>query len=228
MRLTIDHEARVVVLEAGAEGTGERKGKGEREGEGEGESRLEMRVPTLLGAIHSAEQRGAFVVVTTDGGRVSFHADTPRRVSDLTWRQRHPLAGKLHWHSIRKALRRHCLLPGLEGRVEFLITHSRFSSGARSSSGAGGAVRVDGQTVLQCSPDGLPAHELGAALAEYLYLQPEQALRSANVIVASLALLDRRLPAAALEERGRAAFAHPLWTACHDLRRGAVSDAPKA
>ena len=56
---------------------------------------LEMKVPALFGDIEGVDLRGDFVVVRTANGRVSFHADTPRRVSDVTWRANHPLAGKI-------------------------------------------------------------------------------------------------------------------------------------
>jgi hypothetical protein len=198
-RTTIDHDARLVsVLYERA-------------------PRLDMRVPTLFGEIYSAELRGGFVLVLTEGGRVSFHVEAGKH-RNLGWKQRHSLAGKMHWHSIKNTFRQHCILPELRDRVAFHITHSRYSSGGRSSAGAGGSVRVDKQKVLQCSPTGCRAHELGAALAQYLYLQPEEALASDEVLVASLALLDRRLPEAAFLGTDRHRFEHPMWISFYDLR----------
>ena len=184
-----------------------------------------MRVPLLFGVIESAERRGDYILIITEGGRVSFHATTPRRGTNKTWRDTHPLAGTMHWHSITKALRTHCLLAQLRRRVNFEVTHSRFSSGMRSSVGAGGRVTVDKRTVLQCSnpptPDGCVPAELGSALAEYLYLDPVDALSSDNRIVASVALLDRRLPGAAFAAVDPKRLDYPLWISFHALRAAA-------
>lgn len=171
-----------------------------------------MRVPRVFGEIRSAERRGAYIVVITEGGRVSFH--TPG----------HRLGGKMHWHSIRKALRAHCLIPSLGKRVAFHITHSRFPSGGLSQLGAGGHITVDGQKVLQCCSEPSDAQcrpsDLGAALAEYLFLDPEDALRSSNVLIASVALLDRRVPLSCVRSMHHDRFSHPLWASLLQLRYG--------
>lgn len=178
-------------------------------------------VPAVFGDLQSAERRGEFIVVFTDGGRVAYHADTPRRVSDQSWQREHSLRGKIHWHSLRKALDTHCLRSDLRKRVAFHITHSRYPSGARSGAGGGGWVSVDGQKVLQCSDspkhDYTPA-ELGAALAEYLHLEPIAARDSDNMVIAALSLLDRRLSDEAFAACARDRFQHRLWASFHDLR----------
>jgi hypothetical protein len=197
---SIDHAGRVVSFALGTSET------------------LDLRVPELLGAIQGAELRGDFVVVMTERGRISYHAETPRRVSNREWRRAHPLAGRIHWHSIRKILRNHCLIIGLAGRVDFQITHFAFESGGRSDVGAAGRVTVDGRVVFQCSAEhGLP-WELGAALAEYLFVTPREAVDSDNALVASVALLDRRLSRSELARVDRRRFEHPLWAAFYDLR----------
>lgn len=122
----------------------------------------------------------------------------------------------MHWHSIRKAIRTHCLMPALRDRVDFHITHSRYSSGACSSMGAGGRVVVDGRKVLQCSADPSAGHDcrpagLGSALAGYLYADPVVALASDNVMVAAMALLDRRLDDTLFRSIERDRFGHPMW-----------------
>ncbi len=209
--LVIDHEARLVsLLPADASGA------------------LDMSVPELFGAIHAAERRGQYIVVTTANGRVSFHADTPRRVADAGWRRAHPLAGKIHWHSIRKALRDHCLLPELSSRVDFFFTHHAYASGARSSSGSAGRVVVDRRIVYRCAQEptegGIRPAELGAALAEYLYLAPASALASDTMLVASVALLDRRLSDACFDRVARARFEHQLWESFYDLRASTLPE----
>jgi hypothetical protein len=206
--IVIDHPARVVSLEV------------------EGAGALELHVPALFGEILHAERRGAFVLVKTAGGRVSFHAGAPRRVADAAWRLEHPLAGKLHWHSLRKALKTHCLLPALADRVEFFITHHAFKTGGSSSSGGAGRITVDGAIVCRFAAEppagGFRPAELGGALATYLTLDVRDALASPSVLVASVALLDRRLTRERFGgvEEGR--FEHPLWASFHALRASAL------
>jgi hypothetical protein len=157
---------------------------------------LELTVPALFGAIEGAEPKGEFVVVRTEGGRVSFHADT----------------GKMHWHSMKKALRAHCLLPAFARRVDLHITSHQ--GGAHS-----GWITLDKQTLHRISSDDEPEapRRLGALLAEYLSSAPEAALRSDHVVLASLALLDRRLDLAIAEQNPHR-FDAALWRRFHELR----------
>jgi hypothetical protein len=183
---------------------------------------LELRVPPLFGAIESAELRGAFVLVRTAGGHVSFHADNPSHVNNAVWREAHPVRGKMHWHSMKKALRTHCLIPEFSRRVDLHITHYRFKSGGNSSRSSRGWITLDRETLYRC-PSGVDdAHgkpyQLGAALAEYLFLAPETAVVSNNLVVASLALLDRRYPDVLFNEVPIDRFSDALWCAFHRLR----------
>ena len=90
----------------------------------EGGSPLKLKVPSLLGQINSAELRGEFVLVRTAGGRISYHAATPKHVNNITWRREHSLRGKMHWHSMLKVLRTHCLLADVAPRISFHITQT--------------------------------------------------------------------------------------------------------
>lgn len=177
-----------------------------------------MRVPALFGEILSAERRGKYILVMTESGRVSYHACSPRHHHDK-------LAGKMHWHSIRKALRNHCLLPQLKTRVNFHITHTPYAGGGLSAVGAGGRVTVDKQTVLQCSAyaHGLRPDQLGAALADYLFLDPGDAMRSDNLVTAAVALLDRRTSLVAVQRAESDRFSDEIWTAFYGLRLSLVS-----
>ena len=129
---------------------------------------LELRVPPMFGAIKGAELRGAFVLVRTAGGRISFHTD-PWHVNDVGSHEAHPVRGKMHWHSMKKALRTHCLIPEFSRRVDLHITHYRFKNGGSSSRSSKGWITLDQEILYRCSSDVDGAHgepyELGAALA---------------------------------------------------------------
>ena len=183
---------------------------------------LELKVPPLLGQVHSAELRGRFVLVRTARGRVSYHVDTPKHVKNRTWRLEHSLRGRMHWHSMLKILRIHCLLDDVVPRVDFHITHHRYSSGARSPSASSSRITLDKEIIcassMSTSEETISPHELGAAVAEYLFLPPELAIASSNVLVASIALLDRRLDDSLLRRIDRRRFDHPLWRRFFELR----------
>lgn len=145
---------------------------------------VQCEIPTIFGAVFSAEVRGDFIVAHTMNGKVSFYASSS-------------LAGKMPWHAMLKAFRTLCLVEALADRVELFITHYRYKSGGRSRLGAAGRIMVDGQLVSKGV--GYPGRgefspqTLGAALAEYLHLSPLSALSADEPMVQALALLDRRL-----------------------------------
>ncbi len=176
----------------------------------------------MFGEIESAELRGDFILVRTAGGRVSFHAKERPHVSNATWRDEHRVRGKMHWHSMKKALRQHCLVDAIRRRVGLHLTNYRFKSGARSSSSSKGWITVDGEIVYRCSSgaigEGGKPHDLGGALAEYLFMRPEEAVASCSVLLASLALLDRRFPDRLFDELEADLFDEPVWRRFYELR----------
>jgi hypothetical protein len=109
--------------------------------------------------------------------------------------------------------------------VEFFITHHAFKTGGSSSSGGAGHITVDRAIVCRFAAEpvgGFRPAELGGALAAYLTLDVRDALASPSVLVASVALLDRRLTRELFGgvEVGR--FEHPLWASFHALRASAL------
>lgn len=184
--------------------------------------KLSLSVPPLFGCIEGAELRGDFVLVRTAGGRVSFHANNPLHVSNATWREAHPVRGRMHWHSMKKTLRTHCLIEEVSRRVDFHVTNYRFRGGARSSSSSSGWITLDREIVYRCSSgagdDRGEPHELGAALAEYLSLAPQTAVASSKLVVAALALVDRRYPDALFNDIRVDRFDSALWRRFHRVR----------
>lgn len=181
-----------------------------------GERTVECEIPTIFGAVLSAEVRGDFIVVHTANGKASFCASSP-------------LAGKMPWHAMLKAFRTLCLVDALEGRVELFITHYRYKSGGRSLLGAAGRIMVDGEPVSKGvgypGPGEFSPKSLGDALARYLYLTPASALATNDPMLQALALLDRRLSDAEFRALELPVRPDSILGAFHRLRASIVSKA---
>ena len=166
-----------------------------------------LTVPRLLGGIRRAERRGRYFVVHTDGGRVSYHIDDGSALTG--WWQR----GCMHWQSMRQTFGAHCLCPGLDRRVQFVISDRRDERGVTVV----GRIIVDKRTVY-ITPGGRGAKPLASAVAELLHAEPSEALESANPLAASLALIDRRVSQLAVERADPRRFELPLWARLRRLR----------
>lgn len=170
-----------------------------------------LRVPVVFGVIRGSELKKDFIVVQTDGGRLSFHADGAEDDDKV-------VRAKMHWHSMKKALGNLCFLPRLASRVDLHVTQHR-AGGSRSTSS--GWVTVDKQTLARFAVPPVKAEEpysLGRAVAEYLYASPEASLSSDHLVHASLAVVDRRLTDARIRQLDRDRFDSPLWLRFLELR----------
>lgn len=172
------------------------------------QSEICLEVPSLFGDILDAKLRKDFILVHTFEGRVSFHANGD-------------LKGLLHWHCIRKNLKEKCLLNSLTKRVDFHITHYHWGKQAKSKIGASGRITLDKNIIINFSFNPNEAEfepfDLGAALAQYLYLDPIKAIESKNIIISAFALLDKRLSTEDINN-SRNTHNHKLWSAFKELR----------
>ncbi len=181
-----------------------------------------VRVPSLLGSIESATIRGDYVIVQTAEAKVSYYRAGSRHSG------RYRMAGTMPWQSIRKLVKDHCFIESLRKRVDFHITHYRYPSGCKGSSGVAGAILVDRRVVskgaYQPGPNGFVPHELVAALADSLEVTPQEALRSDRVLARSLALISRRLSEDEFLSTDQSLCDHPVWHAFYALRMSLVQD----
>lgn len=171
-----------------------------------------LSVPRVLGGIRRAERKGRYFVVDTDGGRVSYHIDDGR--SFVGWWHNLPVRGRMHWQSMQKTLRRHCLLPALERRLQLSIADRRRG---HQSITVVGRITVDKRTVY-ITPTGQGALPLATAVGALLHRAPEDALASTDPIVASLALIDRRIGRSTVERTDPRRFELALWSRMRRLR----------
>ncbi|MBI3296949.1 MAG: hypothetical protein HYZ75_02205 [Elusimicrobia bacterium] len=102
----------------------------------------------------------------------------------------------MKWPGIQRKARSN-LAPALRGRVDFVV--GRYSE---THDGAYGRawITVDGEKAPSCGGgDGYPAAEFILDMLEYLDVAPSEALRSETALWRALAVMDRRMTAAALE-----------------------------
>lgn len=167
-----------------------------------------IRVPELFGAFRSVECRGDYLVVTATHGKASY--DIARARGSSVNR-----VGLMAWASLRKAIRKHCMLPSAAKRVGMQVTFYRNSSG-NSSTWAHGRVLIDHTIILEGRDI---AYQLGKSLEAYLHLSPEQRLASDVGMIQAFAVLDNSVSAEAIANAVPTDPTCVLWPAFLALRR---------
>ncbi|MEM9159283.1 MAG: hypothetical protein AAGB46_09560, partial [Verrucomicrobiota bacterium] len=99
-------------------------------------------------------------------------------------------------------------------------------SGAKGFSGPNAKITVDREVIFNCSVLGgsevLHPKDIGSALAEFMFLEPHEAIDSDNVIIASTALLDRRISDRQFQAIDRKKFDHAVWNSFLNLRQSLI------
>jgi len=125
----------------------------------------------------------------------------------------------MQWSQIKKRAEEF-IVPELKGRIQFYITTYRRDPDSSVSSPGRGWITIDGSEELS-APSGSSVpnrQDLYEALASYPSLSIDAALRSDNIIVRGLAMIDRRLGRrrlAAVDEEQE----HPFVQRLLELRR---------
>jgi len=166
-----------------------------------------VRVPAVFGAFKAVERRGDYLVVNAEHGKASYHLEQARGSAANR-------VGFMAWASLRKTIRKLCLLPAAARRVDMQITYYRNGRG-NGSAGAHGRVLVDRSIIAQGRD---VAHHLGKSLEAYLHLTPDERITSDVAMIQAFAVLDRGVEA----DQVRAATPNDpscsLWPAFMALR----------
>jgi hypothetical protein len=168
-----------------------------------------LSVPARYGDVMGVECKPEFIVVSTVGGKATFD-----------------YRGIIPWSKLRAELMER-FHPAFRSRVKVEILSMRFSSGATGRAGARGRIFIDGAVVGTGRFDSgdFTTCALGKAVADYLELTPQEALRSDDVLISCFALLDTCLDrATSLEAKESQHRNNPLWSAFYRLGQSILSD----
>lgn len=198
----VDREQRTILLAEHLFGSG-------TDTETHAASRRTIRVPKMFGELGTIEQRANYLVVQGEHGKASYHLTRAHGNLGAGCR-----VGFMAWHSLRKAIRKLCMLPAAGKRVDMQVTYYR-NSGGNSSEGAHGRVMLDRAIVCQGRDI---AHHLGKSLEAYLHLSAEARLASTDSMIHAFALLDHELPDSAVVGVSPPVPASGLWDAFFKLR----------
>ena len=167
-----------------------------------------IRVPELFGAFRSVERRGDYLVVTAAHGKASY--DLARAPGSSVSR-----IGFMAWASLRKTIRKLCMMPSAAKRVGMQVTYYRNGRG-NSSTWAHGRVLIDRTIIVQGRDI---AYQLGESLEAYLHLSPEQRIASEVGMIQAFAVLDNSIAAEAIANAAPSDPTCVLWPAFLALRK---------